>query len=128
MVCKSTVTLYVSSKRAIVEFFVMKNKAVALLLCLGMAASLVACGGNAGSEEAVQEQESSEVSEEEPYMKHIKFQRALFSTYILISFLVLIIFAVFFYRYMPRHLIEKELFTVAIVVTMPTWASFPSRE
>lgn len=42
-------------------------------------------------------------------MKHIKFQRALFFTYVLISFLVLMIFAVFFYRYMSRHLIEKEL-------------------
>lgn len=42
-------------------------------------------------------------------MKHIKFQRALFFTYILISFLVLMIFAVFFYQYMAKHLMEKEL-------------------
>lgn len=42
-------------------------------------------------------------------MKHIKFQRALFATYVLISFFVLMIFAVFFYRYMSGHLIEKEL-------------------
>ncbi len=42
-------------------------------------------------------------------MRHIKFQRALFSTYVLISSLVLMIFAVFFYRYMSGHLIEKEL-------------------
>lgn len=41
----------------------MKNKVVALLLCLGMAASLVACGG-AGSEETVREEESSETTEE----------------------------------------------------------------
>lgn len=42
-------------------------------------------------------------------MRHIKFQRALFFTYVLISFLVLAIFAVFFYHYMSRQLIEKEL-------------------
>lgn len=42
-------------------------------------------------------------------MKHIKFQRALFFTYVLISFLVLMIFAIFFYHYMAKHLTEKEL-------------------
>jgi len=42
-------------------------------------------------------------------MKHIKFQKALFFTYVLISFLILVIFAVFFYRYMSEHLIEREL-------------------
>lgn len=42
-------------------------------------------------------------------MKHIRFQKALFFTYVLISFLVLAIFAVFFYRYMSKHLIEREL-------------------
>lgn len=42
-------------------------------------------------------------------MKHIKFQRALFFTYILISFLVLMIFAIFFYQYMSKLLIEREL-------------------
>lgn len=42
-------------------------------------------------------------------MKHVKFQKALFFTYVLISFFVLIIFAVFFYRYMSEHLIEREL-------------------
>lgn len=42
-------------------------------------------------------------------MKPIKFQRALFFTYVLISFLVVMIFAVFFYHYMAKHLTEKEL-------------------
>lgn len=42
-------------------------------------------------------------------MKHIKFQRALFFTYILISSLVLMIFAIFFYQYMSKLLIEREL-------------------
>ncbi len=50
-------------------------------------------------------------------MKHIKFQRALFFTYVLISFLVLMIFAVFFYRYMSRHLIEKELSSLSALNT-----------
>ncbi len=42
-------------------------------------------------------------------MKHIKFQRALFFTYVLVSFLVLMIFAIFFYQYMSKLLIEREL-------------------
>lgn len=42
----------------------MKNKVVALLLCLAMAASLVACGGSAGSEETAQEEGGSEAAEE----------------------------------------------------------------
>ncbi len=42
-------------------------------------------------------------------MKPIKFQKALFFTYVLISSLVLLTFAIFFYRYVSRLLTQKEL-------------------
>lgn len=42
----------------------MKNKVLALLLCLSMVVSLTACGGSAGSEGAAEEQGSSESTEE----------------------------------------------------------------
>ena len=48
-------------------------------------------------------------------MQHIKFQKRLFLTFIGVSGLILIIFALFFYRYVSRQLINDELNSLTIL-------------